>query len=424
MIRMRSWRNTITLFITIAMLGLTAPNTYAAVKAGATCTKKSAIQVVGNKKYTCVLKGKKLVWDSGTLIKVSKPAVSPSPTPTSTSTPTPTIAKSFVASAKAELNQSCNENNVLAFTTSGPVVCKGEIWTLVNRDSSISAAAYWSVLDRWNKQPAVTANLDIHKDLRAGDWVNSIEAGIQAGARFWGTSSSSSPVLPVFISNSHLYIQDEIQAAGLNQSVDSKLRNAQAVGGQAGFNNDAGNSTPYLDFVFKRDVDRNSVGFYQVGPHEYTHYAQFKIGGTNWQTSGPWLIEGVAAYIGSALGPMSGMPHNQLIEWTDQLNRTNQNLIFFGQYGPSVTSSSDWTDVYPLGVAASEALIALVGMDSLYNFFADLGKGTSYQDSSKRNLGVGSEALISMLSDYVKSVKSKNAWSLSELRSKYQTLKS
>jgi M6 family metalloprotease-like protein len=50
----------------------------AAPKAGATCTKKNATATSAGKLYTCILSGKKLVWNKGVAVKVS-----PSPTPKS-----------------------------------------------------------------------------------------------------------------------------------------------------------------------------------------------------------------------------------------------------------------------------------------------------------------------------------------------------
>ena len=46
----------------------------AAAKAGASCPKAKATQIVGSKKFTCVKSGKKLVWDKGvTIPKSTKP---------------------------------------------------------------------------------------------------------------------------------------------------------------------------------------------------------------------------------------------------------------------------------------------------------------------------------------------------------------
>lgn len=59
-----------------------APVTEAAAKAkaGAACTKRGATQTVGTKKFTCVTKGKKLVWNAGkTVVVAPKPSATPAP---------------------------------------------------------------------------------------------------------------------------------------------------------------------------------------------------------------------------------------------------------------------------------------------------------------------------------------------------------
>jgi len=75
---------------------LVASNSYAAVKAGSSCSKAGIKSVSAGKAYTCVKSGKKLVWDKGVLIPVAKPAPSASasavPKPSSTPKPTPTVA--------------------------------------------------------------------------------------------------------------------------------------------------------------------------------------------------------------------------------------------------------------------------------------------------------------------------------------------
>ena len=67
-------------------------------KPGATCAKQGIIKEHKGKKYTCIKKGKKLVWSKGAAIKSAAapkqtptPSVSPTPVPTPTPTPTPKV---------------------------------------------------------------------------------------------------------------------------------------------------------------------------------------------------------------------------------------------------------------------------------------------------------------------------------------------
>jgi len=57
----------------VLLITLAAPVNAAAPKAGATCTKKNATATSAGKLYTCVLSGKKLVWNKGVAMAKPKP---------------------------------------------------------------------------------------------------------------------------------------------------------------------------------------------------------------------------------------------------------------------------------------------------------------------------------------------------------------
>jgi M6 family metalloprotease-like protein len=61
------------------LLPIQASPSYAAVKAGVKCTKAGSKSVVGNKTFTCIKSGKKLVWNKGVAVK--KPTPTPKPLP-------------------------------------------------------------------------------------------------------------------------------------------------------------------------------------------------------------------------------------------------------------------------------------------------------------------------------------------------------
>ena len=93
----------------VLLISLATPVNAVAPKAGATCVKKNSTVTSAGKLYTCILSGKKLVWDKGVAI--------PKPTPTSTTQPskqesqnmlsndqriTPTSALSSISICKTE----------------------------------------------------------------------------------------------------------------------------------------------------------------------------------------------------------------------------------------------------------------------------------------------------------------------------------
>ena len=79
---------------------LVATPAFSAVKSGAPCTKIGSKQTLGNKTYTCIKSGKKLIWNTGTVTKPTTPSATSSPAPTTaiseptsvspTSSPSPT----------------------------------------------------------------------------------------------------------------------------------------------------------------------------------------------------------------------------------------------------------------------------------------------------------------------------------------------
>ena len=96
------------LLVLVLPLVLVASNSYAAVKPGSVCKKVGQISTVSGKKYTCVKKGKALVWDKGVVVKAAPakvpapapvPAPSPSPSP-SIATPTPSPTPTFIPPAR------------------------------------------------------------------------------------------------------------------------------------------------------------------------------------------------------------------------------------------------------------------------------------------------------------------------------------
>ena len=81
----------------VLLISLATPVNAAAPKAGAACTKKNATATSAGKLYTCILSGKKLVWNKG----VATPKATPTPTPSAPATPTqsPTPKPSATASS-------------------------------------------------------------------------------------------------------------------------------------------------------------------------------------------------------------------------------------------------------------------------------------------------------------------------------------
>ena len=386
---------------------VTIPASFAATpKAGQKCSKLGATQTYSGKKFTCVKSGSKLIWNKG--VAISK-ATSPSPS----------APVKFASSSEAEQNLGCNFEAEEAFSLSGPLVCKKERWLLVQKENdSVQSRAYRFVLDRWNKQPEGNLTIDFYVDQTSGSWVNEIESGLKAGARFWGTSAPGSKPIPAFISSDPTFIEEALAKAGIKQTIDDRDRNRNARGGQAGFH---GGPNAYWDFLFKTPDTRTNVGYFQVGPQEYTHYAQSQlVPGGNWNEAGPWFNEGLASFIGSALGPMIKMPHNQMNDWRGNLSPSMSTpLVFFNESNESVYRSSEWGNVYPLGALATQAVVALVGVDAVVSFYKDLDSNNK-ESAYKKNFKLESRQLVAVLQGYIDSIRTRKEWTLPTLETKYK----
>jgi len=399
--KMRSARTSILLVILLC-IGSINTSFAAAPKAGQKCSKAGITQTLSGKKFTCIKSGSKLVWNKG--VTVTKPAAS----------------IKFAPAQEAEQNLGCYTDKETAFSLSGPLICKKERWTLVQRaDDSVESRAYRYVLERWNKQPEANLTIDFYIDTTSGDWVYEIEKGLRAGARFWGTSAPGSRPIPAFISENPIFIEEALAKAGIQQTIDDRDRNRNARGGQAGFH---GGQNSYWDFLFKDPSSRTNVGYFQVGPHEYTHYAQSQlVGAGSWNEAGPWFNEGLASFIGSALGPMIKMPHNQMDNWRGNIGPSMSTpLAFFNESKESVYRSSEWGNVYPMGALATQAVVALVGIEPVIAFYKDLGSLNNKEAAYKKNFTLESDQLVKLLQGYIDSIKLRKEWTLSALETQYK----
>ena len=144
-------KKTFTAFaLALALSIVIAPESSAAVKAGASCKKAGLTSITGGFKYTCLKKSGKLVWGKGVAVKASA-----KPTATPTAKPVASTAPSASASAAAKPSVT---------PTAAATIAAG--YTMAQVKANKSAAKCWSVI-----------NGDVY-DLTA--WINAHPGG--AGA--------------------------------------------------------------------------------------------------------------------------------------------------------------------------------------------------------------------------------------------------
>ena len=125
-------KKTFTAFALALVLSIVvAPESSAAVKAGASCKKAGLTSITGGFKYTCVKKSGKLVWGKGVAVKASakpsaKPSVSakPSATASASATPKPSVTPTAAATVAAGYTMAQVKANKSA----------AKCWSVINGD--------------------------------------------------------------------------------------------------------------------------------------------------------------------------------------------------------------------------------------------------------------------------------------------------
>ena len=411
------------LVVFLVLVSLLAPaQAVAAVKAGDSCKKQNQSTTVKGKKYICTKSAKKLVWKAA---PVSKPISTPV-----TSAPEPSkpeeIKLEFTASSSAKIGTGCLFSGSHVGLMEGPAQCKEEngqrIWALIKKDNdSVASRAYRFVLEKYLAAPEGNLAMDIRMDPNTPEWGKKIEKGIFAGARFWGTSPSGSAPVPTLISADINWWPAQLDAMKYSGK-EEYLKRLSATTCQAGFH---GGPNPFWSFAFREPNCVTNVGFKQVPAHEYTHYAQAVLSGSlnNQKPRVPWMEEGLASFIGGALGMASDMGTDLRSSWASDLRGNLVEVDFFSKDERSVYESPKWGAIYPVGAIATEGLVALIGMDGVLKYYSGIKDGLTADQAMVGAIGLSVSKAAKLLEGYVNSVSSMSDWSLEKLQSEWESAK-
>lgn len=137
----------------------------------------------------------------------------------------------------------------------------------------------------------------------------------------------------------------------------------------------------------------DKAGMAQTAGHEFFHAIQENLAGKNPGGDGTqipnWVWEGPATFIGlqtaAKVGAIDYISEGraafiQRYNNGDSINRTSH-LI-------EIKANDGKVDPYALGFAASELIVANVGVEKFINIYAELGKGKNFADAFKSATGV------------------------------------
>jgi hypothetical protein len=344
---------------------------HSATKAGAKCTKVGITSVVGNKTFTCIKSGKKLVWNKG-ISKLTATVPAPVDIPISIDNlDLKGVPQKAYENVEAILKSRPRANYSPTFFLS-PGLKQERV------DQEISGLN--RAIDLW--QPYFLPNKfqAVYVVLGDEEWLEnkSKEIGL----------SSMVPPGETWAMRMKMFYPCGFAMAGVANQIPT--------------------------FVQCLNVNY-SGGYRQTGPHEYTHLFQRDYGGFNMYGI-PWYAEGSASYFGWTLGFYPYDPNSFV--------RTNWLYGLFSGMGMDAISDFKSKDIqrfknrmklttpreggqekanvsYWVGGLATEVLVALHGFDKFVDLTKNLNSTSNMSDLLMKTYGFNEDYFYEKLAPYV-----------------------
>jgi hypothetical protein len=356
--------------VALLILSVSTPSANSATKAGAKCTKVGITSVVGNKTFTCIKSGKKLVWNKG-ISKLTATVPAPVDIPISIDNlDLKGVPQKAYENVEAILKSRPRANYSPTFFLSPGV-------KQIRVDQEISGLN--RAIDLWQPYFLPDKFQAVYVVLGDEEW-------LENKSREIGLSSMVPP--------------------GETWAMRMKMFNP------CGFAM-AGVANQIPTFVQCLNVDY-SGGYRQTGPHEYTHLFQQGFGGSNMYQI-PWYAEGSASFFGWTLGFYPYQTNSfERLNWLNNLYRnmgpeaisdfSSKDLVRFKsrmrlltpQAAQSIASTSYW-----VGGLATEVLVALHGFDKFVDLTKNLNSTSNMSDLLMKTYGFNEDYFYEKLAPYV-----------------------
>lgn len=308
----------------------------------------------------------------------------------------------------------------------------GLFWQL---DSTSSLIKMWKLISEIDAAKNKSENFitPIYSPKVKRILANSILSSIVKASRFWQDQVANNIVLPVFFftENDVNWYKDELLNLGLTKDeVDSKFLQVQdeirrngSRSNMAGMNRYHGIN--WMEFMIgskKSLVDLNAM---MSGPHEWTHFAQYEvIGSENLEYAPCWFMEGSAEFYGMMLGALNqktifSMRKRQLSEkypknflgMRYEVSQGWEN--FLEENGPPVTNPSYDSDcgingTYTVGAAATEYLFLMKGQQGIVDFMSQIGTRKDFKSSFRSVYGIDWSVGKKQIANYIRTITAQN----------------
>lgn len=213
------------------------------------------------------------------------------------------------------------------------------------------------------------------------------------------------------------------ETSGKVQQVEDEIRRNGSRANMAGMNRYHGIS--WMEFMIGTEqklIDLNAI---MSGPHEWSHFAQFEvIGSENLKYAPCWFMEGSAEFYGMMLGASNrstilSMRKRQLSErYPKNFSGMKYEVAqgwerFLEENGPQVSNPRYDEDcgingTYPVGAAATEYLFSLKGHQGVLDFMKEIGVRRDFKSAFQAVYGMGWSAGKKLIADYIRAITSQN----------------
>ena len=376
---------------------------------GKSCLKAGQTIKFDNFQYQCKKSGNKFIW-----IKIgTKKKIPPT-------TSVPTKSPTYLSSKEAAKGAPCRIKGQESFPMSGPLRCVEGKWSnVLKAEDSVATRAFRYVLEKYNSNPPAKLTFKFLADPNFTGSLKILEGSKEAAARLWNKVDTPFQPYPIVIGNSLDWIKKTAKANNLTTNTGDfkNIENQYAQWNGCSYAEFySQNGQPWYLYCYSQPESemRESIGFLQVGAHEYTHLIQFYIADSNLKRFGealpPWLQEGYAMFAGISLGAAAGAGNDIRALQLEVLSIVKTPLSDYTQRFPA-----NWSDVYVLGYLAVEALTAVKGIEIMEEIILEQKNGSSKEEAIQKVTGKSLAFWTEIGQSYADSVKAGKTWSLDEL---------
>jgi hypothetical protein len=364
------------------LLPIQASPSYAAAKAGAKCTKVGIKSVAGNKTYTCIKSGKKLVWNKG--ISLGKPTPTPSPIVIDTyeNLVLRPVDKNWQKIYKATFQ------NFLKSESNTTAIVNYTLSPTVNKDlAEKTIAAYSRGMRLWT---------NLYKQERPINWVIMSEKDYE----WWRIQ------VPIMEGS-----QGDLSV--WNNSTNSLLSGhcILSVNAYCGYGSGGGwNQNNKIVFYLVIGSARQYLEFF-VAHHESTHFYQMTFFQGNLVAALPcWFTEGQATFFENAIAPYLQNTNYFGRKWqTDRIyaqfpdakNYSSAQWLSRMQGWKATNRCTDGDIHYAFGMLAFEAIHSEYSITQMHQVLQEMINGSTWSESLVKVLGINENALDEKIATYV-----------------------